>query len=123
MKTPRLVLLLVLSVVSFLMSGCVVTALTGGPPPAGVDVTNNLKDKVFGLSTTGDAAPAAKLPPGQTAHVGVCGLLPGSDFTITAKVYDQSGRYLGVTENPSGVWFDSSGRFNRTWVVNYFTPT
>jgi hypothetical protein len=41
-------------------------------------------------------------------------------FTIIAKVYDQGGRYLGMVENQSSVYFDSGGRFNTTWVVNYF---
>lgn len=115
-----LVLCLVLSAVSVLWSGCVVNAFTHLPPPAGVEVTNNLRDKVIVLSTTRDSGPVARIATGQSAHVAVCGLPPGSYFTITAKVYDQGGRYLGMVENQSSVYFDAGGRFNSTWVVNYF---
>ncbi|MBX4209365.1 hypothetical protein KW799_01580 [Candidatus Parcubacteria bacterium] len=123
MKKSTLVLFsFIISFVGFSLSGCIATAITGNLPPAGIDVTNNVADTYMTIKSSRSGEMDMRVGTGQTLRIPLCGIPEGNYYTLTAKFWDRSGKYLGVNEMRFSVSFDYSSRYSETWVVDYYIP-
>ena len=110
-------LILVLSIiVSLFSSGCV------GGPTAGVSITNNVGNTTMVIESTRGEVLNPRIRTGEKAFAPVGNYPRGNDFVVSAKAYSPNGTYLGIAEFRDSVSFDSSYRYERTWIISHYNP-
>ncbi len=122
MKLKHIILVLFSSVLFFFSTGCVVTAITGMPPPAALEVMNSVEGTVVVFTTNRDKT-ARTLKAGELHNIPVCDMPTGSRIAVTGIFYDaQSNKRLGYLIIERSIWFDGGYRYSDSAVFDHYIP-